>query len=123
MQRDAGLADHPLARILPEVFDAFHWHGETFSLPDGAQAIGGSEACANQGFVYHDKVIALQFHLETSLGAATLLSKNCHEDLDAGPYSQSEDEILARPERFSQAQQRMYQLLDYLLEQTIAATQ
>ena len=122
VRRDAGLAAHPLARILPENFNAFHWHGETFSLPDGAQAIGSSEACANQGFVYHDKVIALQFHLETSLGAAGLLIKNCHDDLNAGSYSQSEDDILARPERFTQAQQRMYQLLDYLLEQTIATT-
>jgi len=123
VRRDAGLASHPLVHFLPENFDAFHWHGETFSLPDGAVALASSEACANQGFVYHDKVIALQFHLETSFGAAGLLIKNCHDDLEAGPYSQSEEDILASPDRFIQAQQRMYHLLDYLLEQTIAATQ
>jgi len=118
MQRDAALAGHPLAGILPENFDAFHWHGETFSLPEGAVPLASSEACANQGFIYHDKVLGLQFHLETSFEAAGLLIKNCRSDLDAGPYTQTETDMLARPERFVQAQQRMYPLLDYLLEQT-----
>ena len=31
-------------------FDAFHWHGETFSLPLGAAKFLSSEHCANQGF-------------------------------------------------------------------------
>ena len=118
LQRDAALADHPLARILPENFDAFHWHGETFALPEGAVPLASSAACANQGFVYKDKVLGLQFHLETSFGLANLLIKNCHYDLAEGPYTQTETEMLSKPERFDQAQRRMYQLLDYVLNQT-----
>jgi len=41
----------------------FHWHGETFSLPDGATAILRSEQCAHQGFVTGN-TLALQCHIE-----------------------------------------------------------
>jgi GMP synthase-like glutamine amidotransferase len=44
-------------------FDAFHWHGETFSLPVGAIPILSSAYCANQGFVM-GKHLALQCHIE-----------------------------------------------------------
>ena len=43
---------------------AFHWHGETFSLPPGATRILESEYCANQAFVLDDRHIAMQCHVE-----------------------------------------------------------
>jgi len=48
---------------VPASFNAFHWHGETFSLPEGAERILSSAACINQGFVT-GKSIALQCHVE-----------------------------------------------------------
>ena len=42
----------------------FQWHGDTFSLPHGAQHLAESEACANQAFRFGDSVYGLQFHLE-----------------------------------------------------------
>lgn len=42
----------------------FHWHGETFQLPDGANCILSSEHCENQAFVYKDNVYAFQCHIE-----------------------------------------------------------
>src|SRR5271169_4191608 len=44
-------------------FDAFHWHGETFSLPSGALRLLSSEHCANQAFAL-GKHLALQCHIE-----------------------------------------------------------
>lgn len=44
-------------------FDAFHWHGETFSLPAGASHILKSRDCANQAFVF-GKSLGLQCHVE-----------------------------------------------------------
>lgn len=41
----------------------FHWHGETFSIPEGATAILKSQHCAHQGFVI-GKTLALQCHVE-----------------------------------------------------------
>jgi GMP synthase-like glutamine amidotransferase len=44
-------------------FEAFHWHGETFSLPAGAQHLFESDTCRNQGFRIGN-TLALQFHVE-----------------------------------------------------------
>lgn len=44
-------------------FDAFHWHGETFSLPQGATHLLSSAYCANQAFAL-GKHLALQCHVE-----------------------------------------------------------
>jgi GMP synthase-like glutamine amidotransferase len=44
-------------------FEAFHWHGETFSLPPGATRILQSVHCANQAFV-RGPHLGLQCHVE-----------------------------------------------------------
>ena len=44
-------------------FDAFHWHGETFSLPQGASHLLSSKHCSNQAFAL-GKHLALQCHVE-----------------------------------------------------------
>ncbi len=44
-------------------FNAFHWHGETFSLPQGALHLLASEYCVNQGYVIGPH-LALQCHIE-----------------------------------------------------------
>ena len=41
----------------------FHWHGETFSIPEGATTILKSQHCAHQGFVLGN-TLALQCHVE-----------------------------------------------------------
>lgn len=41
-----------------------HWHGDTFDLPEGAERIFSSELYPNQGFIYGDNILALQFHIE-----------------------------------------------------------
>lgn len=43
---------------------AFHWHGETFSLPTGATRILDSVYCANQAYVLNDRHIGMQCHVE-----------------------------------------------------------
>jgi GMP synthase-like glutamine amidotransferase len=46
-----------------EAFEAFHWHGETFSIPSGATRILGNDNCANQAFVLGPH-LAMQCHVE-----------------------------------------------------------
>ncbi len=53
----------PWLNELPETFECFHWHGETFDLPPGAVHLFQSEQCRNQGFAF-DAMLALQFHVE-----------------------------------------------------------
>ena len=45
-------------------FEAFHWHGETFSIPQGATRILQSTHCANQAFVARGLHLGIQSHLE-----------------------------------------------------------
>jgi GMP synthase-like glutamine amidotransferase len=44
-------------------FQAFHWHGETFSLPQGATHMLSSAYCANQAYAI-GKHLAMQCHIE-----------------------------------------------------------
>lgn len=48
---------------LPQTFPAFHWHGETFTIPTGADLILSSDGCRNQAFVIGN-TLALQCHVE-----------------------------------------------------------
>lgn len=44
-------------------FDAFHWHGETFSIPAGATRIASSPYCENQAFALGPH-LGMQYHVE-----------------------------------------------------------
>lgn len=44
-------------------FDSFHWHGETFAIPDGATRILESAYCPNQAYAL-GKHLGLQCHVE-----------------------------------------------------------
>ena len=48
---------------VPATFEAFHWHGETFTVPEGATRILESRYCANQAFAM-GKHMAMQCHVE-----------------------------------------------------------
>jgi len=114
---DEEFAASNLGRRFPASMAVFHWHGETFSLPDGAQRIAASAACDNQGFIFNERVIALQFHLETTHMSAESIIANCRDELVEGPFIQSEAEMLADELRFTESNGQMKILLEYLEEQ------
>lgn len=62
---DAAASDPLLGGIAgPETI--FHWHGETYDLPRGAELLAYSDACRNQAFRIGDNVYGFQFHLEAT---------------------------------------------------------
>lgn len=61
----AGRAD-PLLAELPDDAVVFHWHGDTFDLPDGATLLASSEAYAHQAFRIGSSAYGLQFHPEVT---------------------------------------------------------
>jgi GMP synthase-like glutamine amidotransferase len=70
-----------LGRVFPERFTPFHWHGDTFGIPPGAVAVGSSEACRNQGFLWKERALGLQFHPETTPASLEDLSRECGNEL------------------------------------------
>ena len=112
--RSDELANSPLARILPEEIEVFHWHGDTFELPAGAIRIAASKACRNQGFVYRGRVIGLQFHLETTTTGIEQLIEHCGSEITTAPYIQTPEVMLSSdPGRFQGINDLLYKLLDY----------
>ncbi len=80
--------------LFPQELLVFHWHGETFDLPDGAMRLAGSTACENQAFQLGRRVIGLQFHLETTPDTARDLVHHCRDELQPSRYVQDAAEIL-----------------------------
>jgi GMP synthase-like glutamine amidotransferase len=97
----------------PSQFLAFHWHGETFTLPSEGELLWSSESCANQAFAIGERVLGMQCHIEmtapmirawTELGADELCS--------AEPTVQSRHELLtaidARVEALTSVARTLY---------------
>jgi GMP synthase (glutamine-hydrolysing) len=42
----------------------FHWHGDTFDLPEGARLLAGTEVCPHQAFAWGKATLAFQCHPE-----------------------------------------------------------
>nr|WP_319398300.1 amidotransferase [uncultured Carboxylicivirga sp.] len=92
-QTDAAKGEE-LIKDLPDSLNVMHWHGDTFDLPEGAVHLMQSEACVNQAYLYNNKVLGLQFHLETTPESLQNLINNCREELVPEEFIQSEAAIL-----------------------------
>ena len=59
----------------------FHWHGETFDMPGGAELLASSEQCRHQAFRWGACVYGLQFHLEVT---PEMIADWVRQDLNSG---------------------------------------
>ncbi|ACE83560.1 type 1 glutamine amidotransferase [Cellvibrio japonicus] len=109
-----GAEQNPVALVLERYPEVFHWHGDTFAIPPGAQWLARSQACAHQAFCYGDKVWGFQFHLETTLASASALVENCADDLDGSTYSQDAASLLGNTERFERINQAMSEVINII---------
>ena len=109
---DAGAS--VLGRLLPAEFMAFHWHGDTFDLPPGAVHLGRSAVCRHQAYAVGERILGLQFHLETTPESARELIEHAGDELVAAPTIQSADDVLADSARFEVLNRLMFALLDGL---------
>ena len=72
---------------------AFHWHYYQFSLPLGAERLGYTPACPNQGFQFGKNILAYQFHPETTESWVNECLVG-HTPKENQLYQQSAEEIL-----------------------------
>lgn len=110
---DAGRRELLLAGF-PERFTAFHWHGDTFAIPPGAENLMRSEACANQAFALRTAggavIAAIQFHLEVTAADARVWF--AHETPPPARYVQAPDAVLGALDHFADNNRLMLRLLD-----------
>jgi GMP synthase-like glutamine amidotransferase len=93
-------ADSPEARSwfgdLRE-FESFHWHGETFSIPDGARNIASSKYCPHQAFVMGCH-LGMQCHVEMTPELIRAWCEDWHKEVTSlsarVPSVQSPEEML-----------------------------
>lgn len=103
---------------LPQNLTVFHWHGDTFDLPEGSIHLARSEGCQNQAFVYNHKVLGLQFHLESTKDSVHQIIDNCADELIGEKYIQNAEEILLRDNDFNTINGTMSTVLNNLSSQS-----
>jgi GMP synthase-like glutamine amidotransferase len=81
---------------------AFHWHGETFSLPSGAVHLLSSKHCTNQAYAL-GKHLALQCHVEMT---EAMIREWC--EIGAAEISASADSAGVQPAAVMQSLMPQY---------------
>jgi GMP synthase-like glutamine amidotransferase len=77
---EAGRSD-PIFRGIESPTTFFHWHGETFDLPQGAEWLAWSEKTRHQAYRFGSNVYGLQFHPEVD---AAMIADWCGQPVNCG---------------------------------------
>jgi GMP synthase (glutamine-hydrolysing) len=103
---------------LPDDLTVFHWHGETFDLPEEATLIASSEACKNQIFCIYPNIIGFQCHLETNTYSLLELSAEGEPELKTpGKYIQTAEEMVSGLKFYTQPMHNaLFGILDKQLQ-------
>ena len=103
---------HTLTQGTPPTFTTFHWHHDTYDLPNGCINLAISQACAQQMFIYGNKVLGLQFHAEATQRSVWEMIEKDAAQWPRGLFVQSPEEILAIPQFFDLNQWLLFSWLD-----------
>lgn len=103
--------------FLPDIATVFHWHGDTFELPQGAKSIYYSDATKIQAFQYDTNVLAMQFHLEMNEEIVRDLIRYCGKDIDNSLFVMSKGEIIDQCKIYSYSNKKILKnILKYFLD-------
>lgn len=85
---------------LPEQMTVFQWHGDTFGIPPGAVRVAESDACANQAFVYGQRVVGVQFHIEVAPDSVAQFIAGGESEMTPARFVQPPEQVLKSPAGF-----------------------
>lgn len=114
---EVTVADNPAARQWfggMAGFLSFHWHGETFALPQGAALLLSSRYCANQAFAL-GKHLGLQCHVEMTEPMIRLWNRQWADEVAGNPGpsvqrpEQMYDDVRGRVSRLHRAADVLYE--------------
>ncbi|UKJ06605.1 type 1 glutamine amidotransferase [Solitalea lacus] len=95
----------------------FHWHGDTFDMPEGATLAASSRACINQAFRFKKNVVGLQFHLETTSESLYAMIENCGDELISNAFIQSAAQIINNTDNYLEHNHNAMRLILKYLEE------
>lgn len=101
---------------LPQNTKVFHWHGDTFDLPEGAIHLAYSRGCKNQAYIYLERVLALQFHLEPTKDWIQEMVITGGNELVKARYVQTGEEILKNIDLVESNTKILFSILNRLAE-------
>lgn len=107
-------AKHELLKSFDAEFTVFHWHGDTFNLPSNCSHLFYSDICKNQGFVFNNNVIGIQFHFEATENSLKAMVENGMDELVESDTVQSAKTILENKTHLKANNQKMFLILEYL---------
>lgn len=106
--------------FLPDYITVFHWHGETFDLPENCISFYKSDLTEHQAFLCNNRVLGLQFHLEMELEGAKALCKNCREEMDGTSYVMDEKEIIELYKKYNISNKKtLKNIVQWLFEKNL----
>ncbi|HYP66762.1 MAG TPA: type 1 glutamine amidotransferase [Thiobacillaceae bacterium] len=110
-----GAAASPWLDGLPDSFEVFQWHGETFSIPPGAQHLLRNDHCTNQAYLVNDRHLGLQCHVEMTapmIRAWCEIGANEIAEAEASPAVQPagsiQENMAPRLSRLNRVADRLY---------------
>jgi GMP synthase (glutamine-hydrolysing) len=98
----AGASD-PLLSCFGDGDHVFHWHEDTFELPDGGELLATGEEIPMQAFRAGERAWGLQFHLEIDLPEIQLWFHDAGEDVET-TWGKSRETVLREAELHLAAQ-------------------
>ena len=101
--------------VFPEIHTVFQWHGDTFStLPEEAVLLATSRVCAHQAFMYKQRVVGFQYHLENTRETIAALIEKCADEMIPSLFVQEGEEMLSHEEHIENCNNLMDRFLDRL---------
>ncbi|HZX59696.1 MAG TPA: amidotransferase [Mucilaginibacter sp.] len=98
-------------------YTLFHWHGDTFDLPENAGVIASTDVCKHQAYFIAPNILGLQFHIEMNETIIEqLLLHEGDELMEDGKYIQSVDEIRSGYGYLEKNKEDLFLLLDKFLQ-------
>ncbi|MEW6133504.1 MAG: type 1 glutamine amidotransferase [Pseudomonadota bacterium] len=99
---------------LPASFEVFQWHGETFSIPKGAERLLESPFCANQAFLLNDLHLGLQCHIEMTAAMIKAWCEGGAEEIARAADSPAVQQPAAMQQDMAARLERLHGIADIL---------
>ncbi len=118
---EVQVADNGVARAWfgdLAAFDAFHWHGETFSIPPGATRVLGNAHCANQAFAI-GKHLGLQCHVEMTEDLVRLWVRGGRNEIEKAARSPGVQRPGAIERRLAQRVEALHKVADRIYDKWV----